>query len=203
MTLINQRIWSPNWSTRPHGKADVKGVILHHTATRGSRAAAIAVARYFAQRSSRVSATFVVADDGYAIQCVPFYRAAWHAGPARYDWDHDGKIEPWNGETSINTTSIGIEICNRGDGKDNFPDAQVKKVARLIRYADGRCPNLRFKDITDHEAVLPGQKIDMQPNFPAAKMFWWLLHGANSKPPNNVYSKLPRWAQKQCNEIRR
>jgi N-acetyl-anhydromuramyl-L-alanine amidase AmpD len=201
MAIINQQIWSPNWSSRPNGKADVLGVVLHHTATRGD--SAIGVARFFETKASKVSAHFVVNDDGYTVQCVSLARAAWHAGPAHYDWDHDGKIESGGGETSVNTHSIGIEICNLGNNKDNFPEVQIKKIARIISWCDDQCPHLSFKDVTDHEAVLPGQKIDMQANFPAAKLFWYILHGVKEPPPVTVYQDLPRWAQRQVNEIKK
>lgn len=201
MALVQQKIWSPNWSTRPNGLNSVVGVILHHTATPDG--SGVGVANYFAKPSSKVSAHYVVDNNGSAIQCVYLSRAAWHAGPARYDWDHDGRIESGDGETSINSTSIGIEIVNKGDNKDTFPNSQVRKVASLISYANARCPNLRYKDITDHETVLPGYKIDMQPNFPAAKLFWWVINGANKSLPSSPYNALPRWAKKQVDEIKR
>lgn len=201
MTLVNRKIWSPNQSDRPNGIDSVVGLVLHHTATRGD--SAIAVAEFFAKASAQVSAHLVVGDDGYCVQCVPLAKKAWHAGPAHYDWDHDGRIEAGEGETSVNSTSIGIEICNTGSLKDDFPVKQIRKVAAIIRYCDTKCPNLRLRDITDHEAVLPGYKIDMQPNFPAAKLFWLILHGANKSLPNNPYDELPRWAKKQVDEIRK
>lgn len=202
MALFRQKIWSSNYSSRPNGLKSVLGVVLHHTATRDG--SGLAVARFFATSAAKVSAHAVTDNDGSAYQCVPLSKAAWHAGPARYDWDHDGRIEPGTGETSVNATSIGIEIVNKGDNKDSFPDKQVKKVASIIRWADRECPNLKLRDITDHEAVLPGYKIDMQPNFPAAKLFWWVIYGPSAPlPPGGPYGCLPTWAKRQVDEIRR
>jgi N-acetylmuramoyl-L-alanine amidase len=195
--LINRKLWSPNWSNRPNGVRDVRGVILHHTATSGK--SAVSVANYFANPSAGVSAHFVIGEDGYTIQCVALGRAAWHAGTARYDFNRDGKIGA--DERAVNTHTIGIELCNKGDGKDDFPDAQVKACAEVIRYCDRKCPNLRLRNVTDHEAVNLRGKIDLRPNFPAAKLFWYIIHPP--KPPSRIYAALPKWAQRQIDEIKR
>ena len=197
--MNEKTIASPNWSPRPRGLDDVWGVLLHHTATAGD--SAIAVAKFFAKPESKVSAHDVVGDDGLVVHCVKPHRAAWHAGPSRlYDWDQDGKLEPW--ERYANRHTIGIEICNRGDNRDTFPAVQVRTVALLIRRYDRLCPNLKLRSVTDHERTSLSGKIDMQPNFPAAKLFWWIIH-PRLDPPKNVYAELPKWAQRQVDEIKK
>lgn len=198
LTLSRKKVWSPNWSPRPNGIADVRGVILHHTASGGDTARAIA--EFFARPSAKVSAHFVIGERGDVYQCVALGRAAWHAGTARYDFNDDGRIS--SDERAVNTHTIGIELCNRGDGRDDFPEAQVKACARVIRFCDERCPNLKLRNVTDHEAVNLRGKVDLQPNFPAAKLFWYILHPRKA-PPAHLYAALPSWAQKQVDEIRR
>lgn len=197
--MRERTILSPNCSARPNGLRDVYGVILHHTASPGD--SAVAIARMFAKRASQVSAHVVVGDDGLVVHCVPIEKAAWQAGHCRrYDWDRDGKLEGW--EDEVNTHTIGIEFCNLGNGKDDFPDPQIKAGAALIRRWEGKCPNLKLRDITDHEAVSLSGKIDLQANFPAARLFWYILH-PTEKPPAELMSHLPDWAQRRVREIKR
>jgi N-acetylmuramoyl-L-alanine amidase len=190
---------SPNWSSRPNGINSVWTVILHHTATGGDTGAAVAA--YFATRASQVSAHVVIDEDGEVWHCVPIEKAAWHAGQCRrVDWDRDGKLEDW--EQYVNSISIGIEFCNRG-GHDSYPDAQIKSAANLIRRWDLRCPNLKLRNITDHQAVNLNGKIDVTSTFPAAKLFWWILHPRSPLPSGSVYDALPKWAQHQVDEIKK
>lgn len=201
--MIERTISSPNWSARPNGLASVYGAILHHTASSGD--SAVAVAQMFAQRSFEVAAHDVV-DDGRhgevtVVHCVPYRRAAWQAGLCRrYDWDRDGKLEAW--EAAVNAHTIGIEICNWGDNEDDYPDRQVRAVARLLRRYDRLCPNFKLRNVTDHEAVNLRGKIDLTSNFPAARLFWYVIH-PRTPAPANTYSQLPAWAKKQVDEIKR
>jgi len=197
--MIEHTKSSPNWSPRPNGLASVWTVILHHTATGGDTGAAVAA--YFSMRSAEVSAHVVIDEDGEVWHCVPIERAAWHAGQCRrVDWDRDGKLEDW--EQYVNSVSIGIEFCNRG-GKDSYPLPQIKSAAQLIRRWDLKCPNLKLRNITDHQAVNLNGKIDVTSTFPAAKLFWFILHPRTPLPAGSVYDALPNWAQKQVDTIKR
>ena len=73
---------------------------------------------------SQVSAHYFVFGDGRVLQMVPEARRAWHAGRSS-----------WDGETDINSCSIGIEIANPGHpgGLPPFPDAQIESVAALAK----------------------------------------------------------------------
>jgi N-acetylmuramoyl-L-alanine amidase len=190
---------SPNWSSRPDGLSSVRAVILHHTATHGDSGQA--VANFFAHRSAQVSAHWVIDEDGEVWHCVPIARAAWHAGECRrVDWDRDGKLEDW--ERYVNSLSIGIEFCNTGRTSDNYPDAQIHSAATLIRRADAKCPNLNLRNITDHAAVNLNGKVDVSATFPAARLFWYILHPRKA-PPANIYAALPGWAQHQVDQIKK
>lgn len=202
--MIEKTISSPNWSPRPNGVKDVWGVILHHTAT--SDGSAISVAKYFQDPATKVAAHVVIDDNANKVEnilvvhCVAPHRAAWQAGMCRrYDWDRDGKLEDW--ESQVNTHTLGIELVNRGNNRDTYSDAQIKACAAIIRRWDSLCPNLKLQDITDHQTVNINGKIDMRPNFPAAKLFWWILHPRSPIPDDGAYKHLPDWAQRQVNEI--
>ena len=191
---------SPNWSPRPQGLNDVWGVLLHHTATGGDTGQA--VANFFSKRASKVSAHDVIDEHGVVWHCVSIEKAAWHAGQCRrYDWDRDGIHEDW--EQYVNSHTIGIEFCNTGSTSDNYPPAQIKSAATLIRRWDAKCPNLKLRDITDHQAVNLNGKVDVKSNFPAALLFWYILHPTMAPPANNIYHALPSWARAQVDEIRK
>lgn len=88
---------SPNKSSL---KEKPKFIIVHYTA---STASAHKIAKYFSNSSAKVSAHFVIGENGEIIQCVPLNEAAWHAGKSTW-FEYDG----------LNAYSIGIEVCNPG-----------------------------------------------------------------------------------------
>lgn len=134
---------SPNHGERD-GPPDM--LLLHYTdMVRAEDAVAL-----LRDPDAGVSAHYVVAEDGRVWRLVDESRRAWHAGVA---W--------WNGESDINSRSIGIEISNPGHshGYRRFPEAQMLAVMALCRdiLARRRIPAQR---ILGHSDVAPGRKID-------------------------------------------
>jgi N-acetyl-anhydromuramyl-L-alanine amidase AmpD len=80
---------------------------------------------------ARVSAHYVVDEDGQVYSLVPEEHRAWHAGASS-----------WEGEGDVNARSIGIEIVNGGHdfGLPEFPDAQIEAVIALIKDIFARWP---------------------------------------------------------------
>ena len=96
-------------------------------------------------------------------QLVPEARRAWHAG-----------VSCWEGETDINSRSIGIEISNGGHslGYPDFPDTQIDAVIALCRDilaapSHPRRPSARAFRRRPRRKIDPGEK------FP-----WERLHSA-------------------------
>lgn len=89
------------------------------------------------------------------MQAVPDGKAAWHAGKSRF-----------KGRDSVNDFSIGIEIVNRGDNKDPYPDAQYGAVADLVAWLM-KTYDVPMDRLTGHRDVaLPkGRKDDPSDNF--------------------------------------
>lgn len=189
-------LWSPYCSNRADGLRSVRSVIIHWTAT-GANVGAEAVARYFAG-PGHVSAHDVIGRDGEVWHCVPYSKAAWHAGHSRYDYNRDGDYLDW-GEMGLNATSVGLEFC--GTLGTGFTDRQIYSGARLIRRIDRRCPNFRLRDVTDHEKISLEGKVDVDRSFPAARLFWWVVHPYRPLPGGDIYAKLPEWAKQNCREI--
>lgn len=177
---------SPNHSSRYGLKPEL--IVLHHTATGPNSGRG--VANFFRYASSQVSAHEVVDTNGDRYHCVDWDRAAWHAGTSEY-----------KGKTSINSRSLGIEIINKGNGKDPYTRAQISTVARLIRQMSKKY-GINLRDIVDHEAINLRGKVDMRDNFPAAKVMWKVVHPYLPYPPS-PYKALPKWARRVVDNIKR
>jgi N-acetylmuramoyl-L-alanine amidase len=107
--------------------------------------------------ASKVSAHYVVFEDGRIVQCVPEALRAWHAG-----------VSSWAGETDINSCSIGIEIVNPGHefGYRDFPLRQIAAVISLCKSIVTRRGPIGADRILAHSDVAPGRKQDPGEKFP-------------------------------------
>jgi N-acetylmuramoyl-L-alanine amidase len=142
-------------------------LILHYT---GMQTGAAALQR-LADPAARVSAHYLVEEDGRVFGLVPEERRAWHAGKSF-----------WRGETDINARSIGIEIVNPGHefGYRPFPKPQIEAVIALVTDIRGRW-SIENARILGHSDVAPERKEDPGELFP-----WrWLAeagHGLWAEP---------------------
>jgi len=140
---------SPNFDAR---KLPVSMIVLHYT---GMPDAEGALAR-LTSPEAKVSAHYLVKEDGEVIQLVDEENRAWHAGKSY-----------WRGITDVNSASVGIEIVNPGHefGYRNFPDEQIASVIPLVadikeRHGIGR------GNIVGHSDVAPSRKEDPGELFP-------------------------------------
>lgn len=147
--LIVRDAPSPNFDNR---RAPPDMLVLHYT---GMQTAEAAVAR-LSDPEAKVSAHYVVDEDGSILRLVPEERRAWHAGRGA-----------WQGETDCNAASIGIEIVNPGHefGYRDFPEAQIAAVISLISDIRTRwtIPDAR---IIGHSDLAPDRKQDPGELFP-------------------------------------
>lgn len=136
---------SPNSDERPAG-AVIDMLVLHYT---GMRSAAAALDR-LCDPSARVSAHYVVDEDGTIYRLVDEALRAWHAGVAF-----------WRGATDINARSIGVEMVNPGHefGYRPFADAQMAAVVALSREIVGRHA-IPARNVVGHSDVAPARKCD-------------------------------------------
>ena len=156
--LASDVLPSPNHEERAgHRAPDM--IVLHYT---GMPDAQSALERLCAA-DSKVSAHYVVLEDGRIVQCVPERRRAWHAGESF--WAHEG---------DINSCSIGIEIVNPGHDNDypDFPPRQIAAVTALCRGIILR-RNIPQDRVLAHSDVAPARKQDPGEKFP-----WHLLQAA-------------------------
>ncbi|MCS6775709.1 MAG: N-acetylmuramoyl-L-alanine amidase [Chloroherpetonaceae bacterium] len=113
---------SPNYDDRPEG-VTVNCVVLHATVEPTVQG----TINIFLDPAKRVSAHFIVGKEGQVIQMVPVEKRAWHAGPSELD-----------GKPAVNDYSVGIEMVNRNDGVDPYPEVQMQAVAGIIRFVRSR-----------------------------------------------------------------
>src|SRR5579862_5425049 len=94
-------------------------IVLHYTGMQTGEAAL----ERLRDPAAKVSAHYLIEEDGRIFRLVPEERRAWHAG-----------LSFWKGERDINAVSIGIEIVNPGHefGYRDFPDVQVEGAIALL-----------------------------------------------------------------------
>jgi N-acetylmuramoyl-L-alanine amidase len=136
---------SPNHDARP-ADTPIDTLVLHYT---GMPTGAAALGR-LCDASAKVSAHYVVEEDGRVFRLVAEDRRAWHAG-----------IGYWRGHRDINGRSIGIEIVNPGHehGYRAFPTRQMAALRSLARDIMDRHP-IPARNVVAHSDVAPERKED-------------------------------------------
>ena len=136
---------SPNFDERPSG-AEIDMLVLHYT---GMRSAAEALAR-LTDPEAKVSAHYLLEEDGTVVRLVDEEMRAWHAGVAF-----------WRGATDINARSIGIELVNPGHefGYREFPREQMAALVDLALGILSRWP-IPPRNVVGHADVAPRRKLD-------------------------------------------
>ncbi len=139
---------SPNFDSR-EGR-DPSMILLHYT---GMKTAEDALYRLI-DRSSQVSAHYTIDEDGAVYKHVDEDQRAWHAGKSY-----------WQGETNVNSVSIGIEIVNKGHefGYREFPEVQIEVVKNLCLEIMARH---KIEHVLGHSDVAPNRKQDPGELFP-------------------------------------
>jgi N-acetylmuramoyl-L-alanine amidase len=146
MTLLTVRERpSPNHERRGE-PARIDTLVLHYT---GMKTAGEAIER-LCDPSARVSAHYVIEEDGTIWRLVPDARRAFHAGRSC-----------WAGESDLNAVSIGIEIVNPGHecGYRPFPDEQMAAVERLSGALLSGFPIPPHR-VVGHSDIAPDRKSD-------------------------------------------
>ena len=145
---------SPNFDLR---KYPVDMLVLHYTGMASGQAALDRMR----DPAAKVSAHYMVWEDGRIDRLVAEDRRAWHAG-----------VSSWQGEEDLNSRSIGIEIVNGGhdfplpDGSlPPYPLPQIQALIELCHriLAEHDIPDSR---IVGHSDIAPARKKDPGEHFP-------------------------------------
>jgi N-acetylmuramoyl-L-alanine amidase len=164
---------SPNFDART---LPISMVVLHYT---GMIDGASAINR-LADPEAKVSAHYVVAEDGQIVRMVDESNRAWHAGKS---W--------WRGISDVNSASVGIEIVNPGHefGYRPFPQVQIEAVIRLVAGIVSRYGITRG-NVVGHSDVAPARKDDPGELFPWHQLA--KLRLALPRPTKNLMD--PHWS---------
>lgn len=144
---------SPNFDER---SLPVSILVLHYT---GMADAPSAIER-LADPEAKVSAHYVVCEDGQIVRMVDEDKRAWHAGKS---W--------WRGISDVNSASIGIEIVNPGHelGYRPFPDEQMSALVPLVADIVKRY-DIPRANVVGHSDIAPARKQDPGELFDWAKL---------------------------------
>ncbi|WP_353203555.1 N-acetylmuramoyl-L-alanine amidase [Sphingomonas sp.] len=151
MTIIDTP--SPNFDER---LLPVSIVVLHYT---GMQTAEAAIER-LRDPAAKVSAHYLIAEDGQVLRMVAEEKRAWHAGKSR-----------WRGIEDVNSASIGIEIVNPGHefGYRPFLEEQIDALIPLLAGIKERYGITRG-NVVGHSDIAPTRKQDPGELFPWSRL---------------------------------
>jgi N-acetylmuramoyl-L-alanine amidase len=134
---------SPNFDERDQ---PVSMVVLHYT---GMTDAASAIAR-LRDPGARVSAHYLIDEEGRVHRLVDEDKRAWHAGKS---W--------WRGVQAVNGCSVGVEIVNPGHeyGYRPFTEAQMDALLPLLAGIVER-HKVPPANVVGHSDIAPTRKQD-------------------------------------------
>jgi N-acetylmuramoyl-L-alanine amidase len=144
LSVLRKHWRSPNFNSRDG--AAVSLLVLHYT---GMRTADDALAR-LCEAETKVSAHYLVEENGIVHPLVDEKDCAWHAG-----------VSFWRGQRNVNPISIGIEVVNPGHefGYRAVPEIQMKAVAALSMEIIQR-HKIAPRDVVGHSDIAPQRKED-------------------------------------------
>jgi N-acetylmuramoyl-L-alanine amidase len=148
--------YSPNFDPKKRKTNQIKFLIFHYTGMKTEKAAIDRLTDI----KSRVSAHYLIKQNGEIITLVPDLYTAWHAGKS-----------VWKNYSSLNKDSIGIEIVNPGHDINykKFSKIQLAALVRLSKFLIKKY-RINSKNILGHSDIAPERKKDPGEKFP-----WKLL----------------------------
>ena len=172
MTILDTP--SPNFDERV---LPISMIVLHYT---GMQDGPSALAR-LRDPEAKVSAHYLIEEDGTVCRLVAEDKRAWHAGRSH-----------WRGITDVNSASVGIEIVNPGHewGYRPFTAEQIDALIPLVAAIKDRHAITRG-NIVGHSDIAPARKRDPGELFP-----WYRfakLRLALPRPTRNLMD--PMWTQ--------
>ena len=123
-------------------------VIIHHTAQNSCEQ----TLKTFTVERSKVSAHYVICEDGTVHHMLNDYLRAWQAGVSR-----------WGNNTDINSSSIGIELDN--NGYEQWPDVQIVSLLKLLDTLKKKY-SIPAANFIGHSDIAPKRKVDPNVFFP-------------------------------------
>tara|TARA_Y100000591_G_scaffold270721_1_gene245667 strand:- start:31 stop:777 length:747 start_codon:yes stop_codon:yes gene_type:complete len=148
MKYIN-KYKSPNYNSR--NKSKIKLIIVHYTALKNTEEAIA----YLCKKEKKVSAHYLISQEGLVYNLVNDKFRAWHAGQSF-----------WQDNIDINSISIGIELDYNPTGTNNkFSFKMISTLKKLILKIKKKY-KISKKNILAHSDIAPFRKIDPGKHFP-------------------------------------
>lgn len=147
--LVHREVLSPNWDERA---LPLNMVVLHYTEMKPVETAL----ERMTDPDAKVSAHYLITEEGEVIRLVPEEKRAWHAG-ASY----------WRGHKDVNSASIGIELDHPGHalGYREFSEPQFEALVPLLHRIVQQY-DIPRANVVGHSDVAPARKIDPGELFP-------------------------------------
>ena len=166
--------YSPNFDLKKRRKNKIKYLIFHYTGMKNDKLAIKKLTNF----NSNVSCHYYITALGKLIQMVPDSYVAWHAGKSK-----------WGNDISLNKSSIGIEIHNRGHqhGYEKFTSKQINSLKQLLKQLI-KLYKIDINNILGHSDIAPNRKKDPGEKFP-----WKILAKSN----------LAKWHTLNENELKK
>ena len=144
---------SPNYNSR--NKSKIQLIIIHYTALSNSKEAI----SYLCTKENKVSAHYLISQDGKIYYLVNERFRAWHAGQSY-----------WQDIVDVNSFSIEIELDYNPNGNNNkFSSKMISSLKKLILKIKNKY-KVDKKNILAHSDIAPFRKKDPGKYFP-----WKLL----------------------------
>ena len=112
-------VFSNNFDKILGKKRRIKFIILHYT---GMQSTIESISRLKSEKF-KVSCHYLISKNGYVYRLVSEKNVAWHSGKSR-----------WKEFVNLNICSVGIEIQNKGHGK-NYEMYDIKQVSAVKIFA--------------------------------------------------------------------
>lgn len=151
---------SPNFSAR---KEKITAVVIHYTASLNIQG----TLSWFLNKSSQVSAHYVIGRDGRVVQMVKDEDVAWHAGKSSLE-----------GKSGVNAFSIGIELVATFDS--GFTEPQMHALEQLVLEIVLRY-DISLARVVGHADIAPGRKTDPGPLFDWARVRSYLQEAKDAQ----------------------
>ena len=148
--------YSINFNLPKRSKKKIIFIIIHYTGMKNELEALKKLCDY----KSKVSAHYLIKNNGEILNLVPDLYEAWHAGESN-----------WKKFKLLNKFSIGIEISNPGHehGYKKFNSNQISSLIRLLKYLQKKY-DIKSENILGHSDIAPCRKKDPGEKFPWKKL---------------------------------
>ena len=167
--------YSPNFSTYARSAKKIKFIIFHYTGMSNEKKAI----NKLTNNKSKVSSHYFIKRNGEIILMVPELYIAWHAGKSK-----------WKNYNLLNSTSIGIEISNKGHqfGYQNYSANQIRSLIKLSKILIKKY-KIKSKNILGHSDIAYNRKKDPGEKFPwklLSKKRIGIWHNLNKNELSNI-----------------